>query len=156
MEGGNYFQTPEIRPVRDYQSVDEARCFEVGGTSNYPGGIGLAASVQMINELNPDNIATHILQLTDSLLSGLEKQGVEIVTPVEPQSRSGIVTFTLGSREKSVALMEYLLDQKILVSVRYTSGVGGLRVSSHFFNTMVDIDFLQEQVAHFLQGKSSR
>jgi len=52
--------------------------------------------------------------------------------------------------------MEYLLDQKILVSVRYTSGVGGLRVSSHFFNTMADIDFLQEQVTHFLLGKSSR
>lgn len=153
---GNYFQTPDITPVRDYQFVNAARRFEVGGTSNYPGGIGLAASVHMINELKPDNIATHILQLTDSLLSGLEKQNVEIVTPVEPQFRSGIVTFSLGSREKNVALMEYLLDRKILVSVRYTSGVGGLRVSSHFFNTMADIDFLQEQVAHFLLGKSSR
>ena len=152
---GNYFQTPGIVPVRDYRFVEEARCFEVGGTSNYPGGIGLAASVQIINELKPANIANHILKLTDTLLSGLEQQSVEIVTPVEPQFRSGIVTFTLGSREKNVALMEHLLDRKILVSVRYTSGVGGLRVSSHFFNNIADIDFLLEQLTHFLRGKSS-
>ena len=150
---GNYFQTPEITPVRDYQFVDEARRFEVGGTSNYPGAVGLAASMQMINDLGPNKIAAHILQLTDSLLSGLEKLGLEVVTPIEPQFRSGIVTFTLGSRQKNVALMEYLLDQNILVSVRYTSGVGGLRVSSHFFNTLGDMSLLHEHLQSFLRGR---
>ena len=153
---GNYFQTPDITPVRDYRYVKEARCYETGGTANYPGGVGLAASVHMIRELQPDNIFTHIMKLTDSLYSGLEKQGIEIVTPTEHKFRSGIVTFTLGSRDKNVAIMEHLLDQKILASVRYTSGVGGVRVSCHFFNTMADIDRLLEQVAHFVRGASSR
>ena len=153
---GNYFQTPNITPILDYRYVNEARCYETGGTSNYPGGVGLAASVHMIRELQPDNILTHIMKLTDSLYSGLEKQGIEIVTPTEHKFRSGIVTFTLGSRDKNVAIMEYLLDQKILVSVRYTSGVGGVRVSCHFFNTMADIDRLLEQVAHFVRGTTSK
>ena len=153
---GNYFQTPDITPVRDYRYVKEARCYETGGTANYPGGVGLAASVHMIRELQPDNIFTHIMKLTDSLYSGLEKQGIEIVTPTEHKFRSGIVTFTLGSRDKNVAIMEYLLDQKILVAVRYTAGVGGLRISSHFFNTMADIDRVLEQIAHFVRGKSAR
>jgi cysteine desulfurase/selenocysteine lyase len=152
---GNYFQTPEISPVRDYHFVEEARSFEVGGTANYPGGIGLAASVRMINELEPRNIASHILQLTGTLLSSLEKQGLDIVTPVEPENRSGIVTFALGCPEKNLALMEHLLHRKILVSVRYTSGVGGVRVSCHFFNTTADIEILCDGVAHFLRGKPS-
>jgi cysteine desulfurase/selenocysteine lyase len=151
---GNYFQTPAITPVRDYHFVDEARYFEIGGTSNYPGGIGLAASLKMINALTPVKIAAHILRLTDFLIAGLDKLGVEIVSPVQPEFRSGIVTFTLGSSEVNVALMEYLLDRKILVSVRYTSGVGGVRVSSHFFNTSADIGLLHEHVGNFRRGKS--
>ena len=42
--------------------------------------------------------------------------------------------------------MEYLLSRKILVSVRYTSHVGGVRVSSHFYNNAEDIDRLLEAV----------
>ena len=150
---GNYFQTPEITPLFDYHFAEEARCFEIGGTSNYPGGIGLAASLRMINALTPGKIAAHIFQLTNLLIAGLDKLGVEIVTPVEPESRSGIVTFTLGPSDKNVELMEYLLDQKILISVRYTSGVGGIRVSSHFFNNTTDVSLLCEHVGNFQRGK---
>jgi selenocysteine lyase/cysteine desulfurase len=44
-EGGweTCFQTPSISPLRDYTLVDEARRYEVGGTANYPGAVGLAA-----------------------------------------------------------------------------------------------------------------
>ena len=151
---GNYFQTPAITPVRDYHFVHEARFFEIGGTSNYPGGVGLAASLQMINALRPENIAAHIFRLTELVIAGLDKIGIEIVSPVEPEFRSGIVTFSLGPSGKNIALMEYLLERKILVSVRYTSGVGGVRVSSHFFNSTADITLLLENVGTFLRGRS--
>jgi cysteine desulfurase / selenocysteine lyase len=152
---GNYFQTPEIVPVRDYRFVSGARRFETGGTSNYPGAAGLAASLRLINELGPDTIAQQIRKLTDALFESLEGLDVEIVTPPEPEHRSGIVTFTLSSRERNLALMESLLARKILVSVRYTSGVGGLRASCHFFNSMTDILLLREHVSAFLAGKST-
>ena len=147
---GNYFQTPEISPVRDYKFAGGARRFEVGGTSNYPGAIGLAASLRMINQLGPENIAAYISDLTTHLLAGLGRIGVEIVTPTDPEHRSGIATFTLGSRERNLALMEHLLERRVLVSVRYTSGVGGIRVSSHFFNTKEDLDFALEHTRSFL------
>ena len=63
---GNYFQTPEITPVRDYKFVTDARRFEIGGTSNYPGAIGLAASLHMINQLGGANIAAVCLRVDDS------------------------------------------------------------------------------------------
>jgi cysteine desulfurase/selenocysteine lyase len=149
---GNYFQTPEITPVREYRFVNEARRYEAGGTSNYPGAIGLAASLHMINGLGTENIARYVLSLGDHLLAGLDKLGLEIVTPREEKHRSGIVTVDRGSREKNVALMEYLLDHRILTAIRYTSRVGGVRISTHFFNNIEDVDRLLEHTGSFLRA----
>ncbi|HSE98782.1 MAG TPA: aminotransferase class V-fold PLP-dependent enzyme [Blastocatellia bacterium] len=139
---GSYFQTPSIAPVRDYRFVEEARRYEVGGTSNYPGAIGLAASVKLINELGMSQIRERIYELTDHLIAGLEQLGVEIVTPVARNNRSGIVTFSVGDVKENLALMERLLERQVLVSVRYTSHVGGVRVSCHFYNSFEDLDRL--------------
>lgn len=65
-----------------------------------------------------------------------------MVTPTEEGCRSGIATFSVGSVDRNVALIQRLLDRKILVSVRYTSFVGGVRVSCHFFNSQADIEML--------------
>jgi cysteine desulfurase / selenocysteine lyase len=143
---GEYFQTPTITPVQDYGYVNTARRFETGGTANYPGAVGLAASVKLIHELGLERIETHIRGLTDSLLKGLDALGVEVVSPREVQNRSGIVTFSVGTAEQNVALMTRLQERKILVSVRYTSGVGGIRVSSHFYNSQEDVDRLLDAV----------
>jgi len=150
---GNYFQTPSITPVRDYQFVDHARRYEIGGTANYPGAIGLAASLNLINELGPGRIAGRIYQLTDHLIAGLHTLGVEVVTPVEREHRSGIVTFSVGTAEGNLALMEHLLDHEVLVSVRYTSHVGGVRVSCHFYNSMEDLDRLLNLVEDWLGSR---
>lgn len=50
---GEYFQTPNITPLGDYQLVNTARRFETGGTANYPGAVGLAASLNLIDKLGP-------------------------------------------------------------------------------------------------------
>jgi selenocysteine lyase/cysteine desulfurase len=144
---GDYFQTPAISPYRDYEFVSAAKKFEAGGTSNYPGAIGLGASLRLINRLGPDAIERHIRRLTDHLIEGLRTLRARIVTPLEAAHRSGIVTFRFSnSSRKELALVERLLSQQILVSRRYTSGVGGIRVSCHFFNTRDDLDRLLNAV----------
>jgi selenocysteine lyase/cysteine desulfurase len=144
---GNYFQTPSIKPVRDYRFVREARRYEVGGTSNYPGAVGLAASVRMINELGVSRIRDRVYDLTDRLIAGLQEIGVEIVTPLDRRNRSGIVTFSVGEARDNLELMERLLERQVLVSVRYTSHIGGVRVSCHFYNSFEDIERLLDVVA---------
>lgn len=139
---GNYFQTPTTTPVTDYVYVSSVRRFETGGTANYPGAIGLAASLNLIHGLGQENTAAHIRTLTDHLIAGLDRLPVTVVTPRDPKNRSGIVTFAAGSAEQNVALMNRLLEKRILVSVRYTSNVGGVRVSCHFYNSIEDIDRL--------------
>ncbi len=148
---GTYFRTPSIAPVRDYDFVDDARRWETGGTANYPGAIGLAESVALINDVGIDNVGAHVLSLTDHLIAGLKQQGIQVVTPEDRRYRSGIVTFTLGDVEDNIALTNFLQEHKVLVSVRYTSGVGGVRVSCHLFNVKDDLDRLLDLTAIFLR-----
>jgi len=143
---GAHFQNPAIQPVMDYKFVESAAGFEVGGTSNYVGAIALAASLKLIQQLGESRIAERVCQLTDHLIAGLNTIGVDLVTPPEREHRAGIVTFSVGSPEENTTLMDKLLAQKILVSVRYTSKVGGVRVSCHYFNNDADIDRLLETV----------
>ncbi len=143
-EGGweTYFQTPSIHPVGDFRFAVSARRYEIGGTANYPGAVGLAASLELINGIGPGIIAEHIYSLTDHLISGLQTLGLRVVSPTERPHRSGIVTFSVGSSDQNIAMMNKLLERRILVSVRYTSGIGGIRVSCHFFNNGSDVDQL--------------
>jgi len=140
-EGGwaEYFRTPAITPLQPVTFTAHARRYETGGTGNYPGMVGLAASLAIINALGSSTIAAHIRGLTDALLEGLSHLPVRTVTPPDSACRSGIVTFSLDDVAREAALIERLLDERVMVSHRYTSGVGGVRVSCHFFNTVDDI-----------------
>lgn len=149
---GSYFQTPSIVPVRDYAFTKSARRFEVGGTANYPGAVGLAASLGLVLELGQERIAAHITALTDRLIAGLHDAHIDVVTPVEHAHRSGIVTFSVGSAAENIALMDKLLERDVLVSVRYTANVGGVRVSSHLYNSEEDIDRLLEALPRAARG----
>jgi len=150
---GKYFETPTISPLGEFRAVEEARAFEVGGTGNYPGAAGLGASVKMIREVGPRRIGEYIVGLTDYLIAGLDRVGAEVVTVRTRENRSGIVTFSVGTAEENVALAERLGEAGVLVSVRYTSGVGGVRVSCHFFNNRADVDRLLELVAGEKKGQ---
>jgi selenocysteine lyase/cysteine desulfurase len=48
--------------------------------------------------------------------------------------------------------MNRLLERKILISVRYTSNVGGVRVSCHFYNSSDDIDALLGELGKTLKA----
>lgn len=148
---GTYFRTPTIKPVRQYDFLDTARRWETGGTANYPGAIALAESVGLINEIGIKNVGEHVLCLTDYLIDTLQQEGLEIVTPLERRNRSSIVTFTLGDVDNNVALVDFLQQHKVLVSLRYTSGVGGVRVACHVFNNREDIGRLVEVTAEFVR-----
>ena len=147
---GTYFRTPSITPVREYEFVDGARRWETGGTANYPGAIGLAEAVGLINDIGIDTVGGHVLSLTDYLIDQLHRLNIRVVTPDERESRSGIVTFTLDRLDKNIALTDFLQKHKVLVSIRYTSQVGGVRVSCHLFNNTSDLDRLIGLVSAFI------
>jgi selenocysteine lyase/cysteine desulfurase len=143
-----YFGTPDIPAVRPYEFAASARRFEVGGTSNYPGNVVLSASVALMNELGRDAIAAHIRARCDVLLDGLRRAGATVISPLGERERSSIVTFSLGDGPaRDRACLEELWNRRIIISERYTAGVGGLRTSVHFFNNDDDVRQLAEAVS---------
>jgi selenocysteine lyase/cysteine desulfurase len=142
-----YFATPEIPAVRDYDFTTTARRFELGGTANYPGNVVLGAAVGLLNEVGPEAIEGHVLGLGAELREGLRRAGAAVVSPDGPGECSGIVTFTLGQGvERDRAFLERLWDRGVIISQRYTAGVGGLRVSVHLYNDAGDVARLLEEV----------
>jgi selenocysteine lyase/cysteine desulfurase len=137
---GTYFRTPDITPFRDYNFPATAKKFEIAGTSNYPGTAGLAKSLKLFNEIGIKNVEKQIRNLTDLLYEELDKVNADIVSKREPEHRSGISVFRIyDSYKRDEILLKRILLDKIFISIRYTSGVGGIRISTHFYNNEEDI-----------------
>ena len=66
-------------------------------------------------------------------------------------SRSGITTFNYrDTPEREYELLEKLLADRVFISMRYTGPVGGLRVSTHFYNTREDVRRLLDSLRHHI------
>ena len=153
-EGGwvTYFTTPTITPDREYAFTDSAKRFEIGGTANYPGAVCLSEALRVTNEVGIAASAERIWALGERLQEGLRRLDVRLETPFDRENRAGIITFHTGSRERDAACLERLLAEGISVSQRYTSGVGGVRVSIHYYNNEDDVDRLLGVVGEWLRG----
>ncbi len=153
-EGGwpRYFSTPTISPLREYRFPATARRFQIGGTANYPGAAALGASLQLVNAIGIDRVEGHVLGLASTLAEELDRLGAEVVSP--PEGRSGITVFRSGRGPAAdEGLLNFLLDRRILVSLRYTSGVGGIRVSTHYYNDEDDLDRLLSTLRRLLRRR---
>jgi selenocysteine lyase/cysteine desulfurase len=148
---GRYFANPQSTPVRVYDFPTTAKSLEINGTANYPGAVGLGASVELVNDLGIDAIQEHVHRLTDRLHDELPRLGVNVVTRTEREARSGITTFEVSdSATDNEAFLQALLDEHVYVALRYTSGVGGIRISTHFYNDDDDLDRLLSVMGRLL------
>ncbi|MBF5058802.1 aminotransferase class V-fold PLP-dependent enzyme [Candidatus Neptunochlamydia vexilliferae] len=137
---GTYFRTPSITPFDNFKFLRTAKRFEIAGTSNYPGAIGLGKSLALVNQIGIRNVEKRIRELTNLLHQELNKLNVSKVTKEDGDLRSGITVFSyFNDPEKDLALANQLLKKKIYISLRYTSNLGGLRISTHYFNNEEDI-----------------
>jgi cysteine desulfurase / selenocysteine lyase len=144
---GTYFSTPSISPLRPYEFVPTAKRFELNGTANYPGAVGLGASLALLNAVGAERVEQRVLELAGLVREELEAAGVRIVSRPEPEARSGITTFTAsGDPAEDEALLQRLLERRVYVSRRYTSYTGGIRVSTHYYNDETDVERLATAV----------
>ncbi len=142
-----YFGTPGIRPVDDWTFVRTARRLEVGGTSNYPGAVALGESLALLNELGIGNVERHNLALAQYCADALRGVGATVVTHMDApeRNRSAIVVFRFyRDMDEELRLLDEIHRQGVYVAMRFTSGIGGMRVSCHYFNTREDVDRLAE------------
>lgn len=150
---GEYFRTPSITPYRDYRFPRTAKKFELSGTSNYPGAVGLGKALKLVNDVGIEVSERRILELTGLLHAGLNRLGLHIVSKPDPKLRSGITIFrAFPEARENQALLQKLLADRVYVAMRYTSGVGGIRVSTHYFNNEEDIEQLLASLKRHLKA----
>jgi len=105
-------------------------------------------SLKYLNELGLREIEARTLKLSGYLIEGLLDLDLKVDTPIEPEERAGLVSYNTGREELNWQILEACRGRipmrmnNIFISLRYQGGVGGLRVSCHYFNTKDDLDKL--------------
>ena len=105
---------------------------------------GFHASVEYFNRIGLENIQNRNRKLSGYLMEKLNNLEIKVNTPSDPERRGGLVTFNMGSHQMNQKLFKSLKDEGVIVALRYAGGVGGIRVSTQFYNTEEDIDKLYE------------
>lgn len=138
-----YLGNPTLTPFVTLPLAPDARQFEIHGMPKTIGTAGLAASLAYRNSLDTSAVTEHILGLGDLLIAELQRRRIKVWTPAARHLRSGIVTCEpFADAERVHKLTQELEKKRIYPTVRYCSGVGGLRVSIHYYTSRGDIEAL--------------
>jgi len=155
-EGGwdNYLGSPRRTPFDEIQLTSTTQKFETGGTGNCVGALGLYSATKKMLDAGIGAIEEKVRSLNNYLIKGLTEMGLEMSSSGNPLYRSGITTFSLpGGMPRERELNTMLTGKNIYTTLRYTSGIGGIRVSPHYYNSNEDIDRLLEAAGDFLKKK---
>jgi selenocysteine lyase/cysteine desulfurase len=124
----------DFRRLVDYDLTwrDDARRFEFI-TLPFHDFAGMNASLELIHECGPANIAEHVASLTDIIvLWAASQRDVELLTPSVPKHRAGIVSLRMpNASQVSTALKA--------AGISHSLREGAIRLSPHFFNTRDEV-----------------
>lgn len=158
LPGGIPFSRPDHDNVEhwNYPLVENANRYEQGIVVT-PVLFGWRETLEFLLDLGPANIEERITDLGGYLIDRLREIGCEVVTPSDPDRRHGLIVYTTGDDETDAETYERFEapppgKKPINVTNRSLGGVGGIRVSCHFFNTKADIDELVDRQQRILEA----
>lgn len=126
---------------REWQPARSARRFECG-SPNMLGACALEASLSLLEELGMAEVGRHLQLRVEQLLQGLASiPGVHLHSPVSPEKRAGIVTFSLAGQD-STAVYRSLMAEQTICALRGP----GIRFSPHFYTSEQLIDEAVQQI----------
>jgi len=124
---------------RDMKLRDDAGRYECG-TLNTIGCFGLRASLELLLEVGPGEMAPVVQNLGDRIAEGVQARGYELLGTRTAANGAGIVSFR-KPRIEAIELVRKLRTAGIVVAPR----AGWVRTSPHFYISPDDIDrFLDE------------
>ena len=112
-----------------------------------PSLFGWVATLKFYEKIGMDNVEERVRRLGTYAVERLQEIGCQITCPTDPKKRHGLITYTTGDYDKDAAFFQRCAApgrcmKPIKISMRALGGVGNLRVSAHFFNTLEDLDCL--------------
>lgn len=118
----------------DLEPFPSARKFEIG-TYPYSQIWTMHSSLKLLSEVGIRNIQSHNQSLLDLLIKQLKKKDYHLTSPLEPDHRSCILSF---SGDETEGLFKKLRKHNIITSLRE----GSIRVAPHFYNTADEMERL--------------
>ena len=97
--------------------------------------VGLTRTIDFLNGVGVENIFQYNRQLADILIMGLHSRDAVIISPLDDENRSSIVTAYF----KNIDSKKIITDLKA-AQVFVSSRAGAIRFSPHLYNTAEDID----------------
>lgn len=151
---GAYLESPRRTPFDDLIITSDASKFETGATPNFIGAFALEKAFETIKNLGIDSIEKEVLARRRYLQERLMQAKVCINGSIEENTLSGICTFNLREGiEAEKELMKFFKEKHICCSLRYISGIGGIRLSTHYYTSYEEIDYLIETLENYLSKK---
>jgi cysteine desulfurase/selenocysteine lyase len=151
-----YLESPRRHPADALRFPAGAEKLELAALGTTLAAAGLAAAAETLIEIGLDAIAERSARLVQTTAAALERAGAEIVTPRTGACSSIVVFRSAADVDRERALVERLADENILASLRFTTGVGGIRVSPYFYNDESDIERLVTVVAGEIRRRHSK
>ncbi|MGE5246899.1 MAG: aminotransferase class V-fold PLP-dependent enzyme, partial [Verrucomicrobiota bacterium] len=105
----------------DFRLSPDARRYEPGSL-NAVGIAAFGASMELLLQVGVDRIWERVRRLTDRIIERVRENGFELISPDQPEERSGIVTFRVPGPDNA-ALWKALMARKAICSHR----AGGIR-----------------------------
>jgi len=107
------------------------------GTLNISGIFGLNVSLKNFFDIGTDTVQNEIGKLVDFTIERLQDEpSVKIITPIQPQDRAGIITFSVNGMDSPDDFVNSLKSNGITISARE----GYIRISPHYYNTTDEIE----------------
>ena len=113
-------------------------------------GVSSAAS-DVYKRQGQDEIWAHDMKLADAVIEGAMSMGLEVVSPIDPEQRSAIVSIRTPQGEDSSQIVRRLQDE---FGILVTDRSGMIRVSPHIDNDTHQIEMLFRSLRTIL-GKTS-
>lgn len=128
--------------VRHCELHEDAGRFQAG-IPNLVGVVGALAGLELLDEIGRPFIEQRVGELTQYLLDGLNRLGVDIWTPPAAAERAGIVFFRIPRYQE--AHLE-LMAKRIYCG----SFLGGIRCDPTFYNTQEELDKFLVVIASYV------
>ena len=116
-------------------------------TIHFGAALGLAASIDEINDIGIQNVWEYDLKLTDSLIEGVLDLGLKIASSTNEQERSSIISIRMPSSFDTAEVVKKLQDEYGILT---TNRSGFLRASPHIDNNSKEIDFFLDALSKIL------
>ena len=150
----SYLEDPSRHPFDFCGVYQDATKFEISAYQNYLGALGLAEALQVQLDKGQEWIEERIRMLVHRYIDGLSSLGIHMCSPTDDKHLSSITSFNFGFQggiSKEKALVEYLQARNIYISLRSSTGTGGLRASIHYYNTTEEIDALVRGIKEYME-----